>query len=166
MCFLVPKTHMTWVLPIRARGGRNWRCPPDLHKQMAGFASILRIEKRNRVRWNRAQCPQLPGASFDVPEQKPREAPVLTAQIEGTSPPPPDGRWWVQMGVLVCCRFDWGALGVQKHRGGALFYLGVVSCLYGRNSHSDHRIRFWPGIPGSGTVRRDSSLCDIIVISL
>ena len=60
---------------------------PDLHKQMGGFASILRIEKRNRVRWKRAQRPQLPGASFGVPEQKPREALVLTAQIDRTSPP-------------------------------------------------------------------------------
>ena len=54
---------------------------------MGGFASILRIEKRNRVRWKRAQRPQLPGAWFGVPEQKPREALVLTAQIDRTSPP-------------------------------------------------------------------------------
>ena len=46
---------------------------------------------------------------------------------------------------------------MQRHRGGILLYLGAVSCLYGRNSHSDHRSRFWPDIPGSGTVGRSRS---------
>ena len=48
--------------------------PPLRSIQSGGFASILLVEKQNQVRWNGTRGPQLPGASFGVPEQTPREA--------------------------------------------------------------------------------------------
>ena len=48
--------------------------PPLRSIQSGGFASVLLVEKQNQVRWNGTRGPQLPGASFGVPEQTPREA--------------------------------------------------------------------------------------------
>ena len=63
-----------------------------------------------------------------------------------TSRRPPDGRWRVQIGVLVCCKSVGAFRGAQRHRGESGWGLGAFSCVYDRNSHFDHRSRFWPAL--------------------